>query len=168
MTAMTSWDLFEDLRTAQDEVLRLSGRGSRRPGRQHDGATGMAAWAPAVDIAEGREAYLVTAEIPGVSADDIQVTIEDGLLTIQGERRRGEKEASAEQVHRSEQRYGFFRRSITLPSHVEAGGIEASARDGVLRILVPKPKEARAMRVSVRPGERLKPVAPSEAPRNGS
>jgi HSP20 family protein len=167
MTAMTSWDLFEDLRTAQDEVRRLSGRGSRRPGRQRDGDVGSGAWAPAVDIAEGKDAYLVSAEIPGVSADNIQVTLEDGLLTIQGERLRGDKEASAEQVHRSEQRYGLFRRSITLPSQVEAGRIEASAQDGVLLILVPKPKETRAERISVRSGERHKPLTPGEASRNG-
>jgi HSP20 family protein len=168
MTAMTSWDLFEDLRTAQDELLRLSARGNWRPGQQRDGAIGTAAWAPAVEIAERRDAYLVAVEIPGVSPDDIQITFEDGLLTIRGERHRPEMEASAEQVHRSEHRYGAFRRSITLPSHVEADKIEASAQDGVLQILVPKPREARAKRIRVRPGERHRALTPGEAVRNGS
>lgn len=162
MTAM-SWDLFEDLRTAQDELLRLNGRGNWRPGQVRNEATGTAAWAPAVDITERGDVYLVAAEIPGVSADDIQITIEDGLLTIQGERHRGETEG-AEQVHRSEQRHGPFRRSITLPSQVEAGRIEASAQDGVLHILVPKPKETRAKRISVRRGERHDALTPVQPP----
>jgi HSP20 family protein len=167
MTAMMSWDLFEDLRTAQDELLWLNGRGNWRAGQQRNGVTGTAAWAPAVDITERRDAYLIAAEIPGVSAEDIQITIEDGLLTIQGERHSAETEG-AEQVHRSEQRHGAFRRSITLPSQVEAGGIEASAQDGVLHILVPKPKETRAKRISLRPGERHGAPTPSAAARNGS
>jgi HSP20 family protein len=167
MAAMMSWELFDDLRTAQDEMLWLSGRGNWRPGQQRDGATSTAAWAPAADITERSDAYLVAVEVPGVSAGDIQITIEDGLLTIQGERHRGAMEG-AEQVHRSEQRHGAFRRSITLPSQVEADRIEASAQDGVLHILVPKPKETRAKRISVRPGERLGALTPSEAAaRNG-
>jgi HSP20 family protein len=161
MTAM-GWDLFEDLHTPQDELLRANGRGNWQRGQLPNMGTGTAAWAPGVDITERGDVYVVAAEIPGVRADDIQITIEDGLLTIQGERHRWETEG-AEQVHRSEHRHGPFRRSITLPSHVETARIEASAQDGVLYILVPKPKETRAKRISVRPGERhgaLTPLLP--------
>jgi hypothetical protein len=85
MTVTTSWDLFDDLHAAQDELQRFTAGRNRRP-VQRDGASGATVWAPAVDIWERRNAYLVTAEIPGVSADDVEVTFDDGLLTIQGER----------------------------------------------------------------------------------
>jgi len=166
MTVTTSWDLFEDLRAAQDAMLRLTAGRNGRP-VPGDGASGDTAWAPAVDIGERRDAYLVTAEIPGVSADDVEVTFDDGLLTIQGERNRA-GEASAEQVHRSERPHGRFRRSIMLPSHVDADKIEASAQDGVLKILVPKPRETRGKRIQVRGGDRHAVTAPGKAASNGS
>jgi HSP20 family protein len=124
------------------------------------------AWVPAVDIWERKDAYLVTAEIPGVRADDVKVSFEDGLLTIQGDRHR-EKEASAEQVHRSECSRGRFRRSIILPRHVEADKIEASAQDGVLQIMVPKPMETRGRRIQVRSGERRDGAGQRTAAVNG-
>jgi HSP20 family protein len=166
MTATTSWELFDDLLAAQDELLRLTaGRNGRPP--QRDRAGGSMAWAPAVDICERTDAYLVTAEIPGVSADDVEVTFQDGLLTIQGERHRG-TDASTEQVHRSERRHGAFRRSMTLPSHVEADKIEASAHDGVLQILIPKPLQTRAKRIQVRAGDRGAAPALGTAASNGN
>jgi HSP20 family protein len=165
MTVTTSWDLFDDLRAEHDDLLRLTAGPNGRP-VQRD-AAGGAIWAPAVDIYERRDAYLVMAEIPGVSADDVEVTFEDGLLTIQGERHLA-KEASAEQVHRSERRHGAFRRSIMLPSHVEADKIEASAQDGVLQILVPKPREARGKRIQVRAGDRRAVPTAGTASSNGS
>jgi HSP20 family protein len=167
MTMTTSWDLFDDLRAAQDELLlRLTAGRNGRPARP-DGTSAAMAWAPAVDICERKDAYLVTAEIPGVSAGDVEVSFDDGLLTIQGERHRA-KEATAEQVHRSERAQGRFRRSITLPSHVEADKIEASARDGVLQILVPKRREDRGRRIQVRAGDRRDGAAEQMASVNGS
>src|SRR6202035_5986025 len=103
---------------------------------------GTQAWAPAVDITERKDAYLVAVELPGIALEDLEITFQDGLLTIQGERH-AEHNPAAEKVHRAERRYGAFRRSITLPSHVMADAIEASAQDGVLQILVPKAKEVR-------------------------
>ena len=124
MTVMTSWDLFEDLRAAQDEMMRMNTGRAWRPGQQYDGATSMAAWAPPVDISERKDAYLVAADLPGVTTGDVEITFEDGLLTIQGERH-STHDAAGEKVHRGERRYGAFRRSITLPSHVAADKIEA-------------------------------------------
>ena len=147
-TPMTSWDLFEDLRAAQDEMMRATRGRGWRPGQHYD-ASGTAAWAPAVDISERKDAYLVTAELPGVKAGDVEITVEDGLLTIQGERHFAH-DSSEEKMHRTERFYGAFRRSITLPSHVEADKIEASAQDGVLQILVPKAAEVHAKRIQVR------------------
>ena len=105
-----------------------------------------------VDISERKDAYLVAVELPGVGIDDLEITFQDGLLTIQGERHFAH-DSSEEKVHRVERRYGAFRRSITLPSHVMADAIEASAQDGVLQILVPKAEEVQAKRIQVRVGQ---------------
>jgi HSP20 family protein len=115
------------------------------------------AWAPALDISERKDAYLVTVELPGVKADDVQVTLEDGLLTIQGERQ-FTAESTEQQFHRVERRYGTFRRSITLPAHVMADAVEASVEDGVLQIMVPKAEEAKPKRIEIRPSDRLAAV----------
>ncbi len=166
MTVMTSWDLFEDLRAAQDEMLRMSTGRGLRPWR-NDGASGTSAWAPPVDIRERKDAYVVAAEIPGVRADDVEITFEDGLLTIQGERNFASG-TDGEKVHRAERRYGTFRRSITLPSHVQADKIEASSQDGVLHVVVPKAKEARAKRIQVTAGNGHMPLKPGTVAKNGS
>ena len=94
----------------------------------------------------------MTADLPGVGAEDLEVTFQDGLLTIQGERRSHSDSAAGDKVHRAEGRYGAFRRSVTLPSHVQADRIEATTQDGVLRILVPKAPEVRAKTIPVHPG----------------
>lgn len=167
MTVMTGWDLFEDLRAAQDEMLRTNMGQAWRPARYREGGTSAAAWAPAVDISERKDAYLVAVELPGVKADDLEITFEDGLLTIQGERHYAH-DAAAEKVHRTERSYGAFRRSITLPSHVEADKIEASTQDGVLQVLVPKAQEVQAKRIQVRAGQGQAALIPGAEAANGS
>jgi HSP20 family protein len=154
MTVMTGWDLFEDLRDAQDEMLRMNRLRAQRLGQlsqQYDAGMSAQAWAPAVDITERKDAYLVMAELPGVGIDDLEITFQDGVLTVQGERHIV-YDSTEERVHRAERRYGAFRRSITLPAHVKADAIEASTQDGVLQILVPKAEEVQAKRIQVRVG----------------
>ncbi|MCI0686603.1 MAG: Hsp20/alpha crystallin family protein [Sporichthyaceae bacterium] len=154
MTIMTGWDLFEDLRDAQDELLRMNTMRAQRMaqlGQRYDRRVSASAWAPAVDISERKDAYVVTVELPGIGADDLEMIFEDGLMTIQGERHLVH-DSSEEKVHRIERRYGTFRRSINLPSHVKADAIEASVQDGVLHILVPKAEEVQAKRIQVRVG----------------
>jgi HSP20 family protein len=158
MTTMTSWDLFEDLRSGQDELLRMNRAYGQRLnpagyfGQWFDPSASMQAWAPALDISEREDAYLVTVELPGVKARDVEIMFEDSLLTIQGERHPA-GDPAAEKVHRAERRYGAFRRLITLPRHVQADAIEATAHDGVLQILVPKAPEMHAKRIQVRLGK---------------
>jgi HSP20 family protein len=169
MTVMTSWDLFDDLRSAQDELARLSrmpGHWIGQFGQQPGTGPASQAWAPAVDITERQDAYLVAAELPGVGTEDVEITFQDGLLTIQGERHPAAHTPGGK-VHRAERRYGAFRRSITLPSHVQADKIEASAQDGVLVILVPKAPEVQAQRIQVRAGK-VKPVVAGTADKNGA
>jgi HSP20 family protein len=165
MTTMMRWDPFQDLRSAQDEMAQMSpmlahalGLHARQQGNDRAMTT---AWAPALDISERKDAYLVTVEVPGVEPEDLDITMEDGLLTIQGERQ-FTQESSEQQFHRVERRYGAFRRSITLPAHVTAEGIQASFEDGVLQILVPKAEEAKPKRIQVRPGRTEGTAASSE------
>jgi HSP20 family protein len=164
MTTMTRWDPFQDLRSAQDEMAQMSPMLAHALGLHTQQASGRAAttaWAPALDISERKDAYLVTVELPGLKPEDLDITMEDGLLTIQGERQ-FTQESSEQQFHRVERRYGAFRRSITLPAHVMADGIQASADNGVLQILVPKMEEATPKRIQVRPGRATIPAASSE------
>ena len=169
MMLRTQWYPFEDLRgaqeeRAQDQMDRLFAHALGLHG-QWQNATGAStpAWAPALDISEGKDAYLVTVELPGVKLDDLEITLEDGLLTIQGERQ-FTSESSEQQFHRVERRYGAFRRSITLPAHVMAEGIKASFEDGVLQILVPKAEEAKPKRIQVNPGGQMEAIAASSRP----
>jgi HSP20 family protein len=162
MAIMTRWDPFQDLRSAQDEMDQMSpmlahalGLHARQQGSDRATTT---AWAPALDISERKDAYLVTVELPGVEADDLQVTLEDGLLTVQGERHFAH-DSSEQQFHRVERRYGAFRRSITLPAHVMAEGIEAAVDNGVLQVVVPKMEEAKPKRIQVRPAGQREAVA---------
>jgi HSP20 family protein len=165
MTVMTGWDLFEDLLNAQDEQLRMNRLRTHRFGQraQYDPAMSGQAWAPAVNITERKDAYLVTAELPGVGIDDLEITFQEGVLTIQGQRHVAH-DSSEERVHRAESHYGAFRRSVMMPTHVRADGIEASTEDGVLQILVPKAEELHAKRIEVRvAGERGALTAAEEA-----
>jgi HSP20 family protein len=162
MTTMMRWDPFQDLRSAQDEMAQMSPMLAHALGLHTQQANARAsAWVPALDISERKDAYLVTVELPGLKPEDLDITMEDGLLTIQGERQ-FTSESSEQQFHRVERRYGAFRRSITLPAHVMAEGIQASFEDGVLQILVPKAEEAKPKRIQVRPGRVEVTAASSE------
>jgi HSP20 family protein len=168
MATMTRWDPFQDLRDAQDEMAQMDPMSPRlahalglhgQP--QGSGRATATAWAPALDISERKDAYLVTVELPGVEPDDLEITLEDGLLTIQGERHFAH-DSTEQQFHRIERRYGAFRRSITLPAQVQAEQIEASFDNGVLQVVVPKMEEATPKRIQVRPGRADLPAAGGE------
>ena len=159
MTTMMRWDPFQDLRDAQEEMAQMAQMAQMSPRLAHalglhakpQGSATTTAWAPALDISERKDAYLVTVELPGVEAEDLDITMEDGLLTIQGERHFAH-DSSEQQFHRVERRYGAFRRAITLPAQVQAEQIEASFENGVIQIVVPKMEEAKPKRIQVRPG----------------
>ena len=168
MMLRTQWDPFQDLRSAQEEraqtqMDRLFAHALGLHG-QWQSATGAStpAWAPALDISERTDAYLVTVELPGVKLDDLEITLEDGLLTIQGDRQ-FTSESSEEQYHRVERSSGAFRRSITLPAQIMADEVEASMEDGVLRILVPKAEETKPKRIQVTPGGPMEAIAATSA-----
>jgi HSP20 family protein len=161
MTATTRRELSGDSRAGLDDVPRVVGGRGWRAGGMREGT----AWRPAVDISERADAYRVTVEIPGIKAGEVEITVADGLLTIQGERHAA-RESAGEKIHRSERGYGVFRRSITLPSsNVEADKTEASVRDGVLEIVVPKAAQAQGTLIRVRVSQGDAVPAP---PRDGA
>lgn len=134
MTATANQGMAGNSRTVRAGVPRVVGGRGWQGGEKREGT----AWRPAVDISERRDAYLVTVEVPGIKAGQVEISIANDLLTIQGERYDA-REAAGEKIHRSERGYGVFRRSLALPSsHVDANKTEASVRDGVLEILIPK------------------------------
>jgi len=96
-------------------------------------------WSPAVDISETGTEYLLRAALPAVKKDDVEVTVEDGMLTLSGSRRQYEEQQD-EKFHKVESVYGSFARSFTLPEAIDATAIRAESKDGVLTIHVPKTK----------------------------
>jgi HSP20 family protein len=105
-------------------------------------------WTPPVDVRETDDAYLVTAELPGMSAQDIQITLENNILRLSGERK-FERDEKKENFHRIERAYGSFTRSFGLPSQVDADRVQASFKDGVLTITVPKAEQARPRKIEI-------------------
>lgn len=106
------------------------------------------AWYPSVDITESEEAIAVVAEIPGLKAEDIKVSVTDGVLSIEGEKRE-EKREDQKQVHRMERTYGAFRRAFRLSTAVDAEHITASYRDGVLSLTLPKAETAKPKQIQI-------------------
>jgi HSP20 family protein len=106
------------------------------------------AWQPAVDIREQDNSYQITADVPGLNSKDIDVALEDGVLSIKGERST-ETEASEAGYRRRERTHGAFMRQFTLPDTVDANSISATARDGVLEVTIPKQEKPAAKKISV-------------------
>lgn len=106
-------------------------------------------WLPAVDIRETDEALIFTAELPGLKKEDVQITLENNVLTLSGERK-FEKEVKEENFHRLERSYGQFSRSFTLPANVRAEKAEAKFADGLLTVSVPKAEESKPRKVEIR------------------
>jgi HSP20 family protein len=107
------------------------------PSGRANAAGTMAEWNPRVDIVETEGAYEIQADIPGVRKEDLKVTIDHGILTVQGERQQEKKEDSA-RLHRVERFYGHFSRSFTLPEDADTAALQATAREGQLTVTVPR------------------------------
>ncbi len=108
-------------------------------------------FAPNVEVSDEAKAIKITAELPGMSKDDVQLQIDDGLLLISGEKR-SESESKDEGVFRTERYYGYFQRAIPLPEDVDGGQAEAEFKNGVLTIRIPKPDapKARGKRIAIK------------------
>jgi HSP20 family protein len=142
--AITRWDPFRDLLNLQNEMTRVFGRAY---GEEAEGT--RASWAPPIDIYETPEAYRVVAELPGFSPDQVDVTVNEGTLTIKGERKFYD-EVNEENFHRVERRFGAFQRIVSLPQQVESDNVEASFDKGVLTVSIPKAEKAKPRRIEIK------------------
>ena len=146
MSNITRWNPiseFEDMMNRYNRMFGLARTNGEREGKD---LFSRSDWAPAVDIKETPEAFMVEAELPGMSKDDVKVTVHDGVLTIQGERK-SEEETKDKKLHRIERFYGSFMRRFTLPDNVDENSVRANFKDGLLTLSIQKaePKEPKAI-----------------------
>jgi HSP20 family protein len=117
-------------------------------GEGEEGSWVAGAWAPPVDLYETDDAFMVKAELPGLTKDDIHIEVHDRTLTLRGERKH-EAEVKEERFHRRERAYGSFQRSFWLPTTVDANQVKASFKDGVLELRLPKHETAKPKRITI-------------------
>jgi HSP20 family protein len=144
---ITRYDPFRDLRTLQEEVNRLFTGNMARTFDEEGIARG--AWSPSVDIYENKDQIVLEAELPGMKREDFDVSVENNVITLRGERHFEKKEES-DNYHRVERAYGSFTRSFTLPNTVTAEGATADYANGVLRVSLPKREETKARRIEIK------------------
>jgi len=146
----TRYDPFRDLRALQDEVNRLFS--SNLPRGFGDEGIARGAWTPNVDIYENKDNIVLEAELPGMNRDDFELTVENNVLTLRGERR-FEKRDESDNYHRVERAYGQFSRSFTLPQTVSPENAAAEYKNGVLRVVLLKREEVKARRIEIGGGD---------------
>jgi HSP20 family protein len=146
--ALVRWDPFRELEEVSDRLNRMFARPavSRTNGKE---TMIVADWTPSVDISETEGEYQIKAEIPDVKKDDVKVTLEDGVLTIQGERKH-EQEEKGKKFHRIERSYGSFVRTFSLPDVIDEGKVKAEFKDGVLNLHLPKSEKAKPKAIEVK------------------
>jgi HSP20 family protein len=143
---LTVWPTVGRLFGLRDELDRLF---ESPCGDLTSGAQLLSVWNPAIDLYEDKDNVFVKAELPGMKKEDIDVSLHDGLLNISGERKSEEKFENAE-TYRSERFVGRFHRSIALPSEVKADKVQASYKDGILTVTLPKAEEAKRKQIEVK------------------
>ena len=147
MTALMRWDPFRELEEMSDRLNRMVARPVTKTNGKE--ALTVADWMPTVDISETAGEYVIQAELPEVKKDDVKVTLEEGVLTIQGQRRQ-EKDEKTTKYHRIERSYGTFVRSFSLPDQVNESGVKAEFKDGVLNLHIPKSEKAKPRAIEVK------------------
>jgi len=137
-------DLFGDLTRMQQEMNRFFDEffGERRT-EMIEGN-----WSPAVDVSETESEIVVRAELPGMTQNDIELSLQDNVLTLKGEKKQ-EPKKDKEDYHRTERCYGCFSRSLTLPANVDQNKVQASFKDGMLKISLPKIEEVKPQKISI-------------------
>ena len=136
------WEPFRELSSLQSEMNRLFDTA-------YDPSAARARrWAPAMDLVETAEQFVLRADLPGVDESDIKVELEDNVLTVSGERR-SERESDAEGVHRVERQFGSFARSLALPRGVDPEAVTAAFDRGVLEVRISKPEQRKPRRIEI-------------------
>src|SRR5215211_9151136 len=157
--AIVRWEPLRELTTLQNEMNRLFGTVFDTPPQGNGGA--LRRWLPAMDLVETEDHFVLRADLPGLSEEDVSIELEDSVLTVAGERKT-EHEDKKEGFYRMERSFGQFRRSLTLPEGVDADGITASFDKGVLEVRIPKPEERKPRRVAIQVGGQNAAIEGSE------
>ena len=144
--AIVRWEPFRDLLSLQERMNRLFDESYRGRQGAEDWAAGN--WAPAVDIYEQNGNIVLQAELPGMDPKDVDVRVENNVLTLRGQRKL-EESVKQENYHRVERSYGSFTRSFTLPNVIDTEKIQASYKDGVLRLTLPTREEAKPKQIAI-------------------
>ena len=144
--ALVKWDPWREIDDMFDRYTRA---GLARGGSQQIARAGD--WAPRVDIVETDTAFVIKAEAPEVKKEDVKVTVDNGVLTVAGERKQ-EKEEKGKTFHRIERQYGSFTRSFTLPDNVDEANIKATFKDGMLSLEIPKTEAVKPKAIEVKVG----------------
>ena len=148
--AIVRWEPFRELSTLQSEMNRLFNSVFDSPTSPGNGGAARR-WIPAMDLVETEDDFVLRADLPGMTEDDVKIEFEDGTLTISGERR-SEHETKNEGYYRVERAYGSFSRSLTLPQGVDPERVSASFDKGVLEVRVPKPEARKPRRIEIGAG----------------
>ncbi|RJP27384.1 MAG: Hsp20/alpha crystallin family protein [Candidatus Omnitrophota bacterium] len=143
----TWWDPFRDLEVIQNEMNRMFNSSLVRWGDRDVGLL-EGAWSPAIDIYDSKDNIMVKADIPGMKKDEIEVSVHGDTLIIKGEKKQ-EKEVKEKDYVRTERFYGSFNRAISLPAAVDASKVNASYKNGVLELVLPKKEEAKPKQLKV-------------------
>jgi len=131
---LVRWDPFADVDSLFNRVLSRSGRWARLAS---DVGNGNLEWSPSADISETEKEFVIRAELPAVKKEDVQVLLDEGMITIKGERKQ-QKEDKNEKYHRVESFYGSFERSFSLPDNVKSDAVHCESKDGILTVHIPK------------------------------
>ncbi len=147
--ALVRWDPWTTLPTLQDRINRLFDDTfpSLRAGGEEEMA--LLDWRPTVDTYEEGDSIVIKAELPGVKKEDVSIDVKENVLTLKGERKH-EKNINEDNYYRRECSYGKFQRAFTLPDAVDPAKIEASYKDGVLKVKVPKTEESKAKKIEIK------------------
>ena len=141
------WEPLRELGSLQSEMNRLFNTVFDAPAPGGGGGT-LRRWMPAMDLVESGDHFVLRADLPGMSEEDIRIELEDGTLTVSGERK-AEHETSEEGYYRVERATGSFSRSLTLPKGVNADAVTAGFDRGVLEVRIPKPEERKPRRIEI-------------------
>ena len=145
--AIVRWEPFRELSTLQNEMNRLFNTVFDAPAPGNGGST-LRRWMPAMDLVETDDHFVLRADLPGVSEDDVKIEFEDGTLTVSGERR-AEHKSKDEGYYRVERAFGSFSRSLTLPQGIDPAAVGASFDRGVLEVRIPKPEQRKPRRIEI-------------------
>src|SRR4051794_13556741 len=154
--ALVRWEPVRELTSLQNEMNRVFSSFFDSPAGGGNGQS-LRRWVPAMDLVETEEHFVLRADLPGLGTEDVNIEVEDNVLTVSGERK-VEHETQREGFYRVERASGAFRRSLTLPDGVNLDDIAASFDKGVLEIHIPKPEERKPRKVSIAVGGAQQPA----------